>query len=965
MSRYNSMKKETILKSTSKNTSPQTQGNSGWSGSGFLSSLRFKATAIAVVISVVPVVVIGAMSYWIADRRLNNEVQNKQKVTAEILAERTSGFVFERYGDIVALSQQPILVNKELREGTTVLQKKELLDRYLSYYGKIYDSIAFIDREGNNIAVTGDAEHINHKDDRYFQEAIKGSAFISQPQSFKQLREKVVYIAAPIKDSFSNEVIGVVRTRISLAGIKELFSDVEKLGHIHLVDKRGHIFLSLINEDEKDEQKDQEPEDGESSARTTKADEIFPMLAEESSKGKSGAFTTVDEIDGEQELIGFSAIPNPIANLSNLEWSVLVETELEEAFAAQQELGNTFIVGTLITTILVMAIVAYIANESVKPILEASTTVKKIGQGDLGFRLPVKGSDELSTLAANTNSMADKIQQLLGKLQQNSENLSLRNKVVSKLLDLVRNEVLIEGNAKEAAKAFTKTIAATLSVDVASIWLYDKSHTTLTCLDRYNRKSQQHSEEQILKAEDLPKYFEALELGEIIAIDNTEKNPIVSELPELEKIPPQIASMLNVPVRNASGQTQGFVRCENQETPRQWTTEEQTFMNSVASLLSLSIESEFIQNEVAHLLDVVSHLEEGDLTVKAEVSDRITGLVADTLNRLTEGMAWVLVQILNTAQEVRENSRVQKKLASKLAGSAELQVKGVMQVLDLGQKVEKIATESAEQIQTTNQSLSNLETAVDRGHNLLGELTQGIGTLQQSNDRIVQQMKTLGEFVGLADQFVQEQSHIASLTQVLAMNASLVAARAAEQRDPRQFAVVAREFESIANQVSNLAHQTNDGLTILEQRSSQIHKVVSAVDSDVQNLGELMKEFTKGIEKSSQVFDTVQSVNREAVQSERVVVKSSEEIVAAAQCTAEVMEDIANLAAKIAKLTVNSQSRSETVDSLSDQMLKTIDFFSLPELPLQELLEPDSIEYTENNNTETSVSEPDTSISQN
>ena len=69
------------------------------------------------------------------------------------------------------------------------------------------------------------------------------------------------------------------------------------------------------------------------------------------------------------------------------------------------------------------------------------------------------------------------------------------------------------------------------------------------------------------------------------------------------------------------------------------------------------------------------------------------------------------------------------------------------------------------------------------------------------------------------------------------MNASLVAARASQQRDPKQFVIVAREFESIATQVSQLAQQTSEGLTSLERQSAQIYSVVSTVDADVQSFG--------------------------------------------------------------------------------------------------------------------------------
>lgn len=351
-------------------------------------------------------------------------------------------------------------------------------------------------------------------------------------------------------------------------------------------------------------------------------------------------------------------------------------------------------------------------------------------------------------------------------------------------------------------------------------------------------------------------------------------------------------------------------------------------------------ESEILQADVNQILDSVSAVEAGDLTTQVPVNDRVTGLVADTLNRLTEELAKVLAQVLSAASEVSQGVHNLESAAQVVAANADQQAQSVSRVLLLTEQVEQSAQESSQQIQTSNASLLTVRTAVEQGQEVIAALTQGINVLQQGNTQIVQQMKTLGEFVGLTDQFVQEQRQIASLTQVLAMNASLVAARACEQRDPTQFVVVAREFEAIANQVSSLAQRTNEGLVILEQRSTQIHSVVSAVDANVQNLGGLVEEFTSGVKQSSQVFSNVGTVTGEAVQAGEVVAQSSQQIVSAAQSTAYVMREIADLATKTVQLTQRTRKQSERMENLSKELLQNIQFFQLPQATIQQFVVP-------------------------
>ncbi len=343
------------------------------------------------------------------------------------------------------------------------------------------------------------------------------------------------------------------------------------------------------------------------------------------------------------------------------------------------------------------------------------------------------------------------------------------------------------------------------------------------------------------------------------------------------------------------------------------------------------MESEQLQVDIDGLLDVVCAIEEGDLTVQADVTERATGLIGDTLNRLVEELGRIMGQVSTTVSQVSSSSSRQKDIAATVAQSTSEQSHSVNQVLALTQTVRSSANSASMQLAQTNHALMMLQNAVVEGQGAVGSLTQEIDVLQQGSDRIVQQMKALGEFVGLADQFVQEQGEIATQTQVLALNASLVAARAAEQREPKKFAGVAREFELIADQVSQLAQQTNEGLANLEQRSSQIHRVVSEVDIEVQRLGGLVYSFTSGVKQTGEVFQTVQTVTGEAVQAGDRVAQTSQSIVEAVDSTATAMDAITVLSHQITQQSQDAQRISDQMSHLSETLGKNVQFFRLPE----------------------------------
>lgn len=886
------------------------------SGKGKGWSIGVKATALATIFGVLPVLIVGGVAYRNASNAIAKQIAQEKIAEAELLSDQLGRFLQDRLANAktsaaivnIITSSSGIAGLKTNPEQKQLLED-ELTDFFQDYL--VFENIVLYDLQGQAIAQSrGSAPELNQKDFPYFQQVLKtGVPAISEPlaPSSSSSDRLAIYVAAPVKNK-AGLTTAVVAGRIPVNFLGNAVLKTASLREgttYRLVDSSGKIFQNF--------------QDPQKISLGTKIAEKIPLFAEVDAEKQSDAWR--DTLTN-APLHAYT----PISSVVNLDWSLLTSTDAAIAFAPQRQLLGTIALGTILTALVAVVLGAILANRATRPVLRASAAVEKLGGGDLDIRVPVQGNDELAVLGDNINKMADEIQTLLETQRRNVEQLGLQNDV---LANLARNEALLQGDASATSRSFTEAVSSTLAVERVSVWIYTSDRSGLACIDQYDRTPQQHSEGQELKAADFPGYFKALEQSRAIVASDAHTDPATREEEGDNLMPLGIMSRLDIPIQIA-GQTVGVLCCEQVGWSRQWTTQEQTFASSVANLISLALESETLQTEVGHILDVVSTVEEGDLRVRANVSDRATGLVADTLNRLIEELAQVLAQVLGTARLVSSGSNNLEQIATTVATNADQQSESVTQVLNLSEQVEQSAQDSAEQINATNKSMLTLSTAVEEGQAAIATLTQGIEVLQQGTDRIVQQMKTLGEFVGLADQFVQDQSQIASLTQVLSLNAALVAARAAEQRDPRQFAVVAREFESIAAQVSKLATQTNDGLEALEQRTGQIHSVVSAIDADVQSLGGLVSGFNQGVEQSSLVFNNVQTVTKEAVQAGVTVGQSASAIVNATQSTAEAMRDIADFAKRTAQLTQKTRVQSEAMGDLSAQLLQRIQFFQLP-----------------------------------
>jgi methyl-accepting chemotaxis protein PixJ len=358
-------------------------------------------------------------------------------------------------------------------------------------------------------------------------------------------------------------------------------------------------------------------------------------------------------------------------------------------------------------------------------------------------------------------------------------------------------------------------------------------------------------------------------------------------------------------------------------------------------------ESKLIQQDVSILLDAVSAMESGDLTTRVPMSEGVVGLVGDTLNRLTEELSRIIYQAASTAQQVGASSHSRQQMATQVVMNTTEQAKAAQSVQGLTREVRGAAQAAVRQVSDTNNSLLSLQNTIAQSQDSIRQLDRNSSILQQGSDRVVQQIKTLGEFLGQTDRFIQDQTEISTQTQILALNASLVAARAAEQQDPSQFAAVAREFESIADRVSELAQQNSVSLTDLEQRSSQIDLVVSTIDREVQDLGGFVRELTQEVKAATITFDVVQTVTRQAVESGETVSRTSQDILNATDLTAAAMDGIVALAQEIATQARDAQRAGVQLNQLSYQLIGNIQVFKLPEeiLPSDMLIAAQHPEY--------------------
>ncbi|PSB05147.1 methyl-accepting chemotaxis protein [Merismopedia glauca] len=411
----------------------------GWSGL----SLRTKATAIAIALGVLPIMSVGAVTYQIASQQLEAQTEASQEASALLVAQKVNNFMYERYGDLQVLSNLTFLTDSQQRSQIPLAQKQKNLDEYIASYG-YYDSIAVADLNGKTI-LQSSGEPVTGLGERDYFKAVKETRkpVITPPRPSALTKKWSVFMAAPVFDTNTGEMIAIVRTRIPVKNIEQLLVG-ENISNLPQVENTSKL-LDLIGSNNQIF----------ASSNPKQLGKDFNQEFPEWNTWRKKAALDTQVLKKQKESTVYLASYVPVegrGGMPRLGWSLVVLENETTAFIGQRRLMFTLLFGLGIAAIVVGAIAAFLANRVTRPILETTLAVEKLGQGELDTRVEVTGQDELSTLGANINHMAEQLQALLTEQGQIAyQQIALQETVARQQADNAEQQKQAKENLQQRA----------------------------------------------------------------------------------------------------------------------------------------------------------------------------------------------------------------------------------------------------------------------------------------------------------------------------------------------------------------------------------------------------------------------------------------------------------------------------------------------------------------------------------
>ena len=328
------------------------------------------------------------------------------------------------------------------------------------------------------------------------------------------------------------------------------------------------------------------------------------------------------------------------------------------------------------------------------------------------------------------------------------------------------------------------------------------------------------------------------------------------------------------------------------------------------------------QQAILRLLDELSSLADGDLTVQATVTEDITGAIADSINYAIEALRNLVTTINDSSILVDAAAKQTEAGSQHLVRASETQTKHATAASEsIGQVVAAIEEVSGNAERCSDVAHHSVAVA-HKGGEAVRRTIQGMNTIRETIQDTSKRIKRLGESSQEIGNIVALIEELAEQTNILALNASIEASRAGEAG--RGFAVVADEVQKLAERSSNATKKIEVLVSTIQSDTNEAVVAMERSTTDVvggsllaENAGAALVEIEQ---VSHQIASLVQNISTSA--------KGQTDVAANIARNMQVLREISSKAS--ASIAATSSAITK-LSQLASQLRKTVSGFVLPD----------------------------------
>ena len=326
------------------------------------------------------------------------------------------------------------------------------------------------------------------------------------------------------------------------------------------------------------------------------------------------------------------------------------------------------------------------------------------------------------------------------------------------------------------------------------------------------------------------------------------------------------------------------------------------------------------QEAILRLLNEMGDLADGDLTVRAQVTEDITGAIADSMNYTIDELRTLVAGVNNAAIQVTQKTAHAQSISAELLGAAERQSKEIedttSQVLQVSRSISEVSTTAEEGARVAQRSLA----AADKGRAAVQNSISGMNDIREQIQETSKRIKRLGESSQEIGEIVELISDITEQTNVLALNAAIQAASAGE---------AGRGFSVVAEEVQRLAERSGEA-------TKQIGAIVKTIQADTQDAVAAMEKSTMGVVEGAKLSDAagqalteIDSVTKNLAQLIQAISQATQTQAAATNKVAQNMQDILEITRQTTRGTQQAAGSIRDLAAVAQELKSSVSGFKL------------------------------------
>ncbi|THF61278.1 methyl-accepting chemotaxis protein [Pseudothauera rhizosphaerae] len=312
------------------------------------------------------------------------------------------------------------------------------------------------------------------------------------------------------------------------------------------------------------------------------------------------------------------------------------------------------------------------------------------------------------------------------------------------------------------------------------------------------------------------------------------------------------------------------------------------------------------QQAILRLMNEMGDLADGDLTIRATVSEDITGAIADSVNYTIEELSVLVRRINDAATRVTAATQSAQQTSNELLAATQKQAQELKTAGSTVEQMAKLMTESsARALQSAQVARRSLDSA-RKGADAVENTIRGMNDIREKIQETSKRIKRLGESSQEIGEIVELISDITEQTNVLALNAAIQAASAGE---------AGRGFTVVAEEVQRLAERSAEA-------TKQISAIVKTIQTDTQDAVSAMENATRDVVEGAQLSDAagqaLSEIGQVSMETARLIEQISSDTqrqAATATGVARTMKDILSITEQTTR---GTQQTAVSIGQLAD-----------------------------------------------